>query len=233
LTHKGFSLYNGVEDRLISEEERPDIFGGRGITGLDFANIDRAWAVQSQNPPLYIAACPVAGTSLTRLFAYDLIRRGWTRFTLPVPIASMNLYFAPGVFPTIHVGGASDGKIYRFFAGDRQDDGVDIAWSVKTRAYFTVNQMEPTFWRRAQINLEGEPNQTITVTPYVDGEARAEQPFTIPNSDEDDVETVLSPDIMEVGNRAQLFVAGSGRAALRGIELQAVPKPINKYKRFA
>ena len=45
MTHKGFALYNGVDDKLISEEVRPAIYGnGIDFTSLDFNNISRSWA---------------------------------------------------------------------------------------------------------------------------------------------------------------------------------------------
>lgn len=232
LTHKGFALYNGVEDRLISEEVRPAIFGGRGFAPLDFDKVDLSWAVQSQNPPLYIAACPVEGGGglLSRIFIYDLIRRGWSQATLPVPPTCMALFFTPNVNPLIHLG-TSGGKLLRWFAGDLTDDGLEIDWNVKTRAFFAQNPLEKTFWRRAQVVLEGPAGQSLDITPVIDGSRRATRTRHL--SDEPGVTTledVVEIDIQEKARTCQLEVAGKGAVRIRGVELHASPEPLRPVK---
>src|SRR5262249_57836425 len=39
LAHRGFALFDGVDDRLISEEIRPMLFGTLGFTGIDWTNV--------------------------------------------------------------------------------------------------------------------------------------------------------------------------------------------------
>lgn len=232
LTHKGFALYNGVEDRLISEEMRPAIFGGHDFTGVDQTTIGRSWAAQSQNPPLYVAACPLAGAALTRLFIYDLIRRGWSICTVPVDITCLNIYFSRSQSPIIHAGSATGGKILRMFDVDTDDDGAAISWSLKTRAFFAGNQMTPSYWRRAQLSFNVEPNTTLSVTPIVDRAVREPQIFTVPDSSppgDHTVDVVISPDIMETAHVVQLLVEGESHAHLRGLEFHVSPKPSTKY----
>lgn len=234
LTHKGFALYNGVEDRLVSEEVRPAIFGGtiagQVHTALDFANVDRSWAAQSQNPPLYVAACPVSGTALTRVFIYDLIRRGWTICDFPRTMSCLNLFSTPTTFPRIHAGTLTSGKIVDIFNGATTDNGVAVAWEILTRAFFSSNQMSPAYWRRAHVNLEAPPRTEITITPVVDGIAREGQVRTLPDSTAVQVETVLDVDIMETAHSVQLKITGAGHCRVRGIELHASPKPLTKYR---
>ena len=229
LTHKGFALYNGVEDRLISEEVRPAIFGGSGFSALDFTNAYRCWAQQSQNPPLYICGAPVSGTGLTRFFVYDLVRRGWTLFTLPDSISCINLYFGRGQFPTLHLGTATGGEILEFFTGESTDNGDDIAWSFTTRTVFAGNPMTPSFWRRAQISLLGPPNTPITVTPIIERTERAAQHFTLPDSIDTEIEGVLAVDLMETAGFVQLRIEGTGPCRLRALEYQVAPKPSTKH----
>lgn len=230
LTHKGFALYNGVEDRLISEEVRPAVFGGRGFLPLDFDNARLSWAIQSQNPPLYIAACPVEGGGglLTRVFIYDLIRRGWSTATLPVPPTCMALFFTPNVNPVIHLGTAA-GKLLRWFDGDTTDDGIEISWRMKTRAFFGQNPLERTYWRRAQILLEGPRNQSVDITPVISSVRRATRTRRLPDDpDTAVVEGVLSIDILEKAQACQLEIAGKGAVRIRGVELQASPEAVRQ-----
>lgn len=228
LTHKGFALYNGVEDRLISEEIRPAIFGGRGFTKLDFDTAGLSWAIQSQNPPLYIAACPVVGGGglLSRIFVYDLIRRGWTLATLPTPPTSMALFFTPNVNPVVHIGTAA-GKLLRWFDGDTTDDGAKVEWKMKTRFFFAQNPLERSYWRRAQVLAEGDVAQSFDITPVLDGARRATRTRRLPDTpDATTAEDVLTIDIQEKARSCQIEIAGKGAVRIRGVELHASPQPV-------
>ena len=235
LTHKGFALYNGVEDRLISEEVRPAIFGDPETTGLDFTTLRLSWAAQNPNPPLYVAACPVEGASLTRLFIYDLIRRGWTLCTLPTPVSTMSLYLTTGEFPSIHAGTFFGGKLQQLFATNQfTDNGSDIGWSMETKSYFVQNQVEPAFWRRAQVQILGQPGYFVQIQPVVDGNVRESKYYRFPPvTGPELVEAVFSRDIRETAHNVRLRVSGKGRAYIRGVELQASAKPITKWRTLA
>jgi hypothetical protein len=69
LTHEGFGLFNGVNDKLISEEIRPYLYGGTGlnadIVGIDFTFCYLAQSAQTSRPPQYLCACPLVATTLT------------------------------------------------------------------------------------------------------------------------------------------------------------------------
>lgn len=229
LTHKGFALYNGVEDRLISEEIRPAIFGGGDFTGIDFSTVDRAWAAQSQNPTLYVAAVPVDGIALTRLFIYDLIRRGWTTCTLPYDISCLNIFFTRVDHPVLHAGTATGGKIVEVFNANSTDDGAAIAWSVATRRFFAGNQMQAAFFRRAHLNIEGPPNSQVNVQPIIDKGERDIQEYYLPDDPDDVVETVLEIPLMETAHSVQVLINAEGNHRIRGLEIHASTKPLVGY----
>lgn len=66
LTHLGFAYFNGVNDRLISEEIRPYIFGGEpDIAILDWNYAYLSKGAQAANPPMYVCACPIVAAVLT------------------------------------------------------------------------------------------------------------------------------------------------------------------------
>jgi hypothetical protein len=60
LTHLGFAMFDGVRDRLISEEIRPYLFGGQpDIAALDWNFAYFSKAAQVAQPPMYVVACPI------------------------------------------------------------------------------------------------------------------------------------------------------------------------------
>ena len=68
LTHLGVAIFDGTNDRLISEEIRPYIFQSLEI-GPDIAPIDQNFAylakgAQSANPPMYMLAIPLLLTGI-------------------------------------------------------------------------------------------------------------------------------------------------------------------------
>lgn len=66
LTHLGFAYFDGVNDKLISEEIRPYLFGGEDdIQPIDWNYAYLTKGAQSVYPPMYLAACPLVITALT------------------------------------------------------------------------------------------------------------------------------------------------------------------------
>lgn len=153
LTHKGFALFDGVNDVLISEEERPRLFGRDNYTGIDWTNVGRSMASQVQNPPLYICACPVSGPSLTRVFCYDLVRKSWTVLTFANAIASLQLLLDPNTLPQVHGGDYSAGFVRHYFAGDTTDDGTAISWTLVTKPTFAKSPMDRALFRRLIVKM--------------------------------------------------------------------------------
>jgi len=76
-THLGFALFDGINDRLISEEVRPYIFGDVATQGVDFTKLTKVHAALCASPPLYVCAMPTLNGTITRIFVYDLVMRAW------------------------------------------------------------------------------------------------------------------------------------------------------------
>lgn len=236
LTHKGFALYNGVDDRLISEEIRPYIFGHSqallNVTGLNFTNIDRSWAVQSQNPPLYICACPitVGSAALNRVFVYDLIRRAWTICTFPKSFSTFALYTTPTTQPVVHAGTFSGGTLEVMFNGVETDNGLPIDWSVETKAFFMGSPMRRAYWRRMILDLIYRPNQNVTVSTALASDPTAlsqtRQFSAVSGAATGSIERRLTYSIMRTTPNVAATISGSGPVTIRGIEFHGVPKPL-------
>jgi hypothetical protein len=72
LTHLGVAIFDGVRDRLISEEIRPYLFGGQSdIKQMDWSYAYFSKAAQCATPPMYCLAIPVKPDSLSGLTAVD------------------------------------------------------------------------------------------------------------------------------------------------------------------
>lgn len=243
LSHKGFSLFNGVEDKIISEEIRPYILGHEDILPLNFGSIERSWAVQAQNPPLYIAACPVGGTALNRIFVYDLIRRAWTICDYPINFSCLTLFETPTTQPAIRAGTDTHGWIVSLFNGDSSDNGVPVDWSFRSRSFFARSHMQPTFWRRGIIDAQIVGPQQVTMTstlggiPTTPSQTRQYLPLAgvgatygsaIYGTSTYSVGSVTdqrqSFGIMRTAPNLYVDVSGSGNVRIRGLEFHCLPK---------
>jgi hypothetical protein len=243
LSHKGFALFDGVDDKIISEEIRPYLFGRDDISGINFGNAIVSWASQSQNPPLYICACPIGGTGLSRVFVYDLVRKAWSICDFPtIALGCLNLITTPTSVPTIHAGTATGGQRVRLFSGDPTDNGVDIPWSFRTKTFFQKNPTTPTYWRRLLIEAAVVSNQVVTIQTTLNN------PFsTLSNTvtfkttgsssiwgtgvwgvfvwggtPTDDVRDI---DILRKARSIQFDINGAGVIRIRSLQLQTVPQP--------
>lgn len=162
LTHRGFALYDGVNDTLVSEEIRPRIFGRDDITPIDWSQVAMASATQVANPPLYVCSCPVTSSSgaLRRVFVYDLVRRAWTINEYPNDQATLALILEAGTLPIVVAGGYTGGVVYELFGGDATDDGTDISWLVRTRGIIAGSPSERMYVRRMLAKFYDIPEGT-------------------------------------------------------------------------
>jgi len=158
LTHRGFALFDGTSDLLISEEERPRLFGRDDYSGIDWSNVGLSYAAQVQNPPLYICVCPVAGVgppgALSRMFVYDLVRKAWTICTFANYFQTVQLILNPSSLPIV-LGGdiAGSGQVRRLFVADADDDGTPIQWTLKTRPVFSNSPLSRSYFRRMLLKV--------------------------------------------------------------------------------
>ena len=165
LTHLGFAVFDGVRDRLISEEIRPYLFGGQfDITAMDQSYVYMAKADQVGVPPMYVAAIPVLGNgnngALTRLCCYDLVLKAWTIVDLPFPIEVLEQLNIPGALPMTVFGGFSDSMISRWQTGDQQGwqawldtsqvvhQGIPQQWTFRTPSAMGSDAVDRVNFRR-------------------------------------------------------------------------------------
>ena len=254
LTHRGFALYDGVNDVLISEEERPRIFGRDQYNGLDWAQIGHSMATQCANPPLYVCACPTSGPALTRVFIYDLVRRAWTINNYPTNIATLQLILDAGQLPSVLMGDWDAGYVRQLFAGDRNDDGAAIQWFHRTRAYSAGTPAERAYYRRmllttygftagTQISATFFPSPMVpvnfkTITKTVP-QVNAINPFAGFGLDpfgtsafgatiEAIEDQVLEFPIGIKCNNLQVQLSGQSQGRIRGLELHAKAQPLTR-----
>src|SRR5215469_496789 len=170
--HLGFALFDGINDRLISEEVRPYVFGDKVTSPVDFTRLPVARAALCNNPPLYICSMPTTDGLTTRIFVYGLVMRAWmiidycngSQFFPVTALAQLRPPYQSNVNSTTVLAdfGGSVATIRRFQGGDTTWDAlpVPINWSFRppevgepgSRAYF----------RRANVRLTAPGPGTIT-----------------------------------------------------------------------
>jgi len=244
LTHKGFALYDGLSDTLVSEPIRPYLFGQDELTGIDWSTAALSTAAQLQNPPIYVCACPCAmqpPQSSTRVFVYDFIRQTWMILTFPFPFATINLLLFPTPPPQLQAGEAGGNRVVRLFAGDEDDDGVPIPWSVRLPPF--AGLLTRAYIRRCLLTLYHiRPLQAISAT-FVIGPAALPQTVTateavsqgalaLPNgSVQQVVEDVVLFDIGRTGIGCTVEFSGSGFLGIRNLAFHVQPKPLTRPMR--
>jgi hypothetical protein len=178
LTHLGFAVFDGVRDRLISEEIRPYLFGDQAdISQMDFSWAYTAKADITAVPPMYCAAIPVLGQGndgrLTRLCCYDLVLKAWTIIDLPFGISAVEQLKIPGSEPITVFGGWSDAMISRWQVGDQTGwqswldpslvvhTGVPLVWSLRTPAAVGQSANDRITFRRVLAHASWLGSSTI------------------------------------------------------------------------
>ena len=174
LTHFGVSLFDGANDKLISEEIRPYFFQTEpDITAMDWTRASACTSCITVNPPMYCLSIPLPGTGgNSRILCYDLVLKQWTVIDLPGPnltgVGPINLMYTmrfPGSQPVTYITDwapiaypfetqYSAGNVYRWQAGDYQWDGnpaTAINWLVKPPPMFSDNPSTPLYVRRANV----------------------------------------------------------------------------------
>ena len=129
-THLGWAVFDGVDDRIISEDIRPFIFPTGDLTESDILCIDSnwqsvMWGFQTANPPMYCCAVPIDSNqgALNRIFCYDLVLKAWaTPIDLPFFISTASQFRTVSANPVTIFGGYSDGVLARWQAGDQMWD---------------------------------------------------------------------------------------------------------------
>jgi hypothetical protein len=250
--HLGFALFDGVNDRLISEEIRPYIFGRADITGVDFTQLAWGRSCLTANPPMYCCALPTKDGLNNRIFCYDLVMRAWmivdfNNGQAGHNISAMHQMRTPqslGPIEGVHTyiadweSASSTADIHQWQQGDAAwYDGGAVTWS------FTPPEVgEPgsrAYFRRANVRLHAPQAGTITGFFNIGDQAQ-------PNNSQPEggagpssgtpsnVATVaryngdqdlgVALDIAQTGPSLNGTYSGAGPATIEGIDLHIMPK---------
>ena len=242
-THLGFAVFDGVNDRVISEEERPYLFQTNDSDTADIISVDTNYDYASQgfqvaDPPMYCCACPVgqSGGQLTRLFCYDLVLKNWTIVDLPFPISCAVQVRAEGTEPISMFGGFNDGALQRWQANDvdwytgspLQDE---VQWSFRTQEIASQIGDQRIYVRRLAITgANTNSTDPITSLPVIDGVPDAAW-SSLPLSGTGDFE-IFAP-INRKGLRAHSTISGTGVVEIRSDSWHIVPLAVGVPKVIA
>jgi hypothetical protein len=240
-THLGFAVFDGINDRLISEDIRPYLFGGvdseKDLTPISPLYVYLSQSAQSTTPPMYLCAMPlVAATTapggvLTRLFCYDLVMKSWAVLDLPWQITTLSTMSTGEGYPLI-LAGKSDGSLQRMQAGDTTwdtgaSDQSNVQWSFRTPDVFGEGQTQRIFYEQATITGYGSVAmvQSIIASLWLDGTNLGSCAIdVVPQGDSMFVARI---NIMRSGQRAHLDISGSNGGAagvIDSVDWAIVPK---------
>jgi hypothetical protein len=157
LTHLGWAVFDGVRDRLLSEELRPFIFLDQSqqtldgnslntdINPLNWAFAYRCWACQTVAPAMYVATYPTLDNfnnifgHMSTAFVFDLTLRAWTTlnwFNGIGDLVNAMIMLRPGDSLPVTLFADNFGHIQRWQAGDENwaahSGSIPVQWSVRT-----------------------------------------------------------------------------------------------------
>ena len=236
-THLGVAIFDGVDDRTVSEEIRPYLFPTNDvslsdITPVDAGNVALSWGAQTAQPPLYTLLCPVGPASfgqLTRIFCYDLVLKSWAIADLPWPASTLAQFRTTVANPVTVVGGFSDGLLSRWQAGDiLWDTGATgvrspsvVSWAAKTSTLAASDEDQPVYVLRLMIRgINSNSAAALTVVLYLDGVAQPSYVSPILPTGDFEIEVPVASDLL----RAEAYIYGSGDVELTGWSWGVVPK---------
>lgn len=237
-THLGFAVFDGINDRLISEDIRPYLFGGvdseSDLTPIDPSYAYLAQSAQTIIPPMYLCAMPLTGGSgaLTRLFCYDLVMKSWAVLDLPWAISSMGTVSVGEGYPLV-LAAKTDGTLQRIQSGDLNwDQGAGdqsgVAWSFRSPDVFGEGSSQRLFFEQVSIKGYGSAAmaQSIIANLWLDGQQIGAQAMDIvPQGGSNLFEVRVR--IFRTGYRAHLDVSGNGSGAtgvIDGLDWAVTPK---------
>ena len=154
LTHLGFAYFNGVGDKLTSEEVRPYLFGGPpDIAPIDWNFAYLSKGAQAANPPLYVCACPVvqpvlAGVVVTGAGGSFSLYVRVEQLINEIPVAvSAEIQVTYAATPGFTVTTPNQpGSTYRVFAGFVPGgENVYVEQATFTAQFIAISSMTPGF----------------------------------------------------------------------------------------
>jgi uncharacterized membrane protein YgcG len=244
-THLGYAVFDGVDDRVISEPIRQYLFPSNDIDVADITVLDSnwqaiSWAAQTASPPMYCVAIPIgaSGGQLTRLVAYDLIAKGWCIIDLPFAISTMSQFKTTTANPVTVFGGFLDGALQRWQAGDvlwytgATGAGAPSAVAISVRTPTTVSkEPDEVLYCRESIVRGVNTNSTspLTLAPRVDGVAQPGMNLALPASGDF---TVIYP-VMQRGTRFEADISGTGDIEIDAFTFGVQPRPAGVLTRIS
>ena len=237
LTHLGIAVFDGVRDKVISEEIRPYLFPSNDNNLSDIVPMDQnysysSYGFQTANPPMYCLAVPVgtSGGKLTRIFCYDLVTKEWGIVDLPFAVSAATQVRAEGTIPIAMFGGFLDGVLQRWQAGDIQwytgaavPNLQNVGWSFRTQESASQVADQRLYYRRAAIRgYNTNSTSPVKVIPVVNGIPG--NVYTSPPLPLGDFE-IFAP-IAQTGVRAHMDISGFGDVEIMGISFHVEPKPV-------
>ena len=190
-SHLGFAVFDGINDRLISEDIRPYLFGGvdseADLTPVDPSYLYLSQSGQTTQPPMYLCAMPLLGSAgqLTRLFVYDLVMKAWTVLDLPWPITALSAVAVGEGYPLV-LAGKTDGTVQRLQANDLNwsqgaDDQSAVNWAFRSPDVFGEGSSQRLFFEMATIRGYGNATmvKSILANLWMDGQQIGAQAIDI------------------------------------------------------
>ena len=180
MTHFGVSVFDGANDKLISEEVRPYLFQTEPeIQAFDWTRVAQCYAAITTNPPTYALCLPMPGIGgLSRVLKYDLVLKQWSvndflppSLTTPGPIRCISTFKIGSKKPVTYISDwqalydqfpnqACAGFVRKWMDGDPDWDGTAIPWMIKPPPVFSENPTTPFYVRRANVRARTS-NQVI------------------------------------------------------------------------
>lgn len=243
--HLGVAVFDGVNDRVVSESVRPYLFPTNDldlvdITAMDATNQALAWGTQTSNPPMYVFAIPVgtSGGQLTRFLCFDLVLKAWVVIDPPFPLGCVAQARTSTANPVTLMGSFSDGTLQRWQADDvlwatstaGSATPATVAGSFRTPTAASKDPEERLYCRRGIVigQLGNQPPTFLTITPRINGVARTPQVVSLPSSGRFAVQASVG----ETSDLFDMIVAFSGDITIDATSFDLVPKALNVLAGF-
>lgn len=242
-SHLGLAMYDGMNDRIVSEDIHPYIFPANDvdttdITTVDFNFLSIAWAAQTTHPPMYVCAVPIGNSNgvLTRMLCYDLVLKSCVVVDLPFGVSNIYQALTISTIPVTLLSSVDDGCIHRWQAGDEDwDNSIDVGsktpvtWSVETpMVYNQRSQGGRLFCRQLVIrgklsDPDADLDTSISVAFKLQGEAAVAVNSTQYNLGVDGTFAVNAP-VMEKVTNLDAVISGTGVVELNSFDFQVKPE---------
>ena len=233
-THLGIGVFDGVNDRIISEPIRPYLLPSNDQDDADITVVDAswllsAWGAQAANPPMYTLFVPIgnSGGQLTRALCFDMVLKAWAITDLPFSVSTALQVRSGLANPTTVLGDFSDGILQRWQSGDLQwytgGTPQDVDWLMVTGALASKDASQRVYVRRVAVTgiNTAVSSAGIQVITAEEGNPQPVVSFVTPAvGDFTEFATV-----QRVGTRFNTQISGAGQVEIDNIEFHIEPRP--------